>query len=152
MYIWHALKFDELSGKHMHAMLKLRQDVFVIEQACIYQDIDSYDQQSHHVFALSESNQELACYARVVWPGVKYKEPAIGRVVVAPKFRGSKLGSELIRKSLETSQLLFPGQANRISAQQHLNEFYQALGYQQVSDPYDEDGIPHIEMLHTPSV
>lgn len=147
MYIWHTLDFDEISGTLMHALLRLRQDVFVIEQTCIYPDIDDYDKKSRHVFALCESSSELACYARVVWPGVKYKEPAIGRVVVSPNFRRDRLGSELIRRCLDESDTLFSGQGNRISAQEHLYEFYHALGYERVSEPYDEDGIPHIEML-----
>lgn len=146
MQRWESLFFSELTGAQMHALLKLRQDVFVVEQNCIYSDIDAYDHNAMHVF-LSNERHEVVAYARLVDPGIKFAEPSIGRVVVAESERGSGLGYLLMQKALEQANYLYPMKANRISAQKHLKDFYSSFGYEQVSEEYDEDGIPHVEML-----
>jgi len=143
---WHVKSFDELTGQEMHGLLKLRQDVFVIEQDCIYPDIDSLDSRSSHVFCVCPQRGVVA-YARLVEPKLKYQEPSIGRVVVLEALRKYGVGRELMLRALAHADLMYPEQANRISAQAHLHDFYSSLGYEQVSDVYDEDGIPHIEML-----
>lgn len=130
-------------------MLKLRQDVFVIEQSCVYEDIDSKDKFSCHVFLWEQyaMSRDLLGYCRIVQPGVSYKEPSIGRVVMSSSHRKLGLGKELMSEALWQTLRLYPKQAVRISAQRYLERFYCSLGFQTVSNPYDEDGIPHIEML-----
>lgn len=147
---WDSKAFSQLNVLDLHQILMLRQDVFVIEQDCIYPDIDEKDLLSHHVFGKDPEGCVLA-YARLVPPGIKYAEPAVGRVVVAKKARSIGLGYQLMARALEEAGKLYPGQGNRISAQAHLKSFYNSFGYEQVSDEYDEDGIPHIEMLLSPS-
>lgn len=143
---WFSKPFTEMSAHEMHRILMLRQDVFVIEQNCIYPDIDPKDDDALHVFCRDQSGAILA-YARLVPPGLKFAEPAVGRVVVARHARATGLGVLLMERVLEDAQKLYPGMGNRISAQAHLKRFYSQFGYEQVSDEYDEDGIPHIEML-----
>lgn len=128
----------------------LRQDVFVIEQDCIYPDIDAKDEDSLHVFGVDQ-NGEVVAYARLVPPGLKYVEPAVGRVVVARQARSTGIGYQLMERVLDDACRLYPGQGNRISAQAHLKKFYGSFGFEQASDEYDEDGIPHIEMLLAPT-
>ena len=150
MITWASKRFDDLSVREMHRILMLRQEVFVIEQDCIYPDIDAKDEDSLHVFGVDQ-NGFVVAYARLVPPGLKYAEPAVGRVVVAQQARATGMGYELMERVLVEARKLYPGQGNRISAQAHLKRFYSAFGYAQVSDEYDEDGIPHIEMLLAPA-
>jgi ElaA protein len=136
----------------MYTMLKLRQDVFIVEQHCPYHDIDELDRIALHVLGwqtFGSEKEELVAYLRLVPPGKKYKEPSIGRVITRFTHRRKGLGLELMRVALDSSRQHFPGEGNRISAQAHLEGFYSGLGYQVVSEPYDEDGIPHLEMLLT---
>jgi ElaA protein len=163
---WKVCRFDEISSLEMFYILKLRQDVFVVEQNCAYHDIDDLDRACFHVFAYSDAaahsdqpsmqadfkganslDPEVLAYARLVPPNLKFREPAVGRVVVAQKARGAKLGYALMRQVLDFADDTYPGAANRISAQEHLKGFYGYFGYEVVSDVYDEDGIPHVEML-----
>ena len=146
---WASKRFDDLTVQELHRILMLRQEVFVIEQDCIYSDIDAKDEDSLHVFGIGPDGAVIA-YARLVPPGLKYAEPAVGRVVVARQARSSGMGYQLMEKVLEDARKLYPELGNRISAQAHLKKFYSTFGYEQVSDEYDEDGIPHIEMLLPP--
>lgn len=148
---WVSKPFDALSAREIHRILMLRQDVFVIEQECIYPDIDDKDDDSIHVFGVDQE-QRVVAYARLVPPGRKYAEPAVGRVVVAGQGRGVGLGYRLMECVLAEADKIYPGLGNRISAQAHLKAFYEAFGYTQVSEVYDEDGIPHIEMLRPPVI
>lgn len=147
---WRWLRFDQLSVHDLHALLRLRQDVFVVEQACLYPDIDGLDPQCLHGLGQSADGM-LAAYARVVPPGLKFDEPAIGRVIVAPAWRGRSLGGVLMREAIAATRHAYPGAAIRISAQAHLQGFYRSLGFETVSDPYDEDGIAHVDMLNHPT-
>ena len=147
---WVSKPFDALSAREMHRILMLRQDVFVIEQDCIYPDIDTKDDDSVHVFGIDQE-QRVVAYARLVPPGLKYDEPAVGRVVVEEQGRGIGLGYRLMEYVLAEADKMYPKLGNRISAQAHLKAFYESFGYAQVSDVYDEDGIPHIEMLRPPA-
>jgi len=141
----HRDTFDSLSTLELYEILKLRQDVFIIEQGCIYEDIDNLDQASEHL-VLKEQNR-VAAYARIVPADVKYKEYSIGRIVVNPAFRGRGLGKEIVLKSLE---LLKQRQISvvRIEAQAHLRKFYHDLGFKDDGEIYELDGILHIEMLN----
>ena len=150
MVIWQCTRFSDLTNEAMYAVFKLRQDVFVVEQNCPYHDIDELDRIAQHVLGWQTSanaKDELIAYLRLVPPGKKYKEPSIGRVITRFTHRRKGLGLELMRVALNSSRQHFPGEGNRISAQAHLEGFYSSLGYEVVSEPYDEDGIPHLEML-----
>ena len=126
---------------------QLRQQVFGLEQNCVYQDIDGCDEASHHLAAWSATQRMPLAYARLVSPGVKYAEPSIGRVVTTAVARGTGLGRELMRRAIAWSGELFPGQGVRISAQSRLEAFYGGMGFVNVGERYLEDGIPHTEML-----
>lgn len=142
---WHIKTFNDLTINELYAILKLRQDVFIIEQNCIYPDIDNIDEESIHIFASYDNI--IVAYCRIVYPGIKYNEPSIGRVIVDSTFRNKKIGTQLLEKAILTNEKLFPNMRNRISAQSHLQTFYQNLGFESISEIYLEDGIPHIEML-----
>jgi len=143
---WSWLQFSEISVDDMYDLLKLRQDVFALEQECLYPDIDGIDRKAWHVLGKGEEGN-LCAYSRVVWPGFRFDEPSIGRVVTAQQHRMAGCGRELMQFSIAQTKQTFPGAAIRISAQAQLEKFYLSLGFSVVSEPYDEDGIPHIEML-----
>ncbi len=142
---WRWQTFAQLNGAEVYAILALRQQVFVLEQQCLYADIDHKDQQCYHLCGWLDGS--LRGYLRVVPPGRAYAEVALGRILTAESVRGSGLGKQLISRALDEVSLLYPGQSVRISAQLYLQRFYAGFGFQTVSEPYDEDGIPHIEML-----
>jgi ElaA protein len=143
---WHLKSFEELDTKTLYYILKLRAEVFVVEQTCPYLDPDDKDFKSHHLYATGKAGEVLA-YARIVKPGVSYPTPAIGRVVTSPKIRKSGTGRILMQKCIQACSELFPGNPVTISAQCYLEKFYQSLGFETVSDPYPEDDIPHVKML-----
>ena len=121
---WQCLAFPGLSTKRLYEILKIRQEVFAVEQDCVYLDVDGKDMDALHVFATRDD--ELIAYCRILPPGLKYPEASIGRVLTTSAARGSGI---------------------RISAQLYLEEFYHSFGFASCSLPYPEDGIPHIEML-----
>ncbi len=138
---WHARTFGELTTAELYAIIVLRERVFVVEQACAYQDADGRDPRAHHLWA--ERDGELVAYLRVLPAGDKYAEVSIGRVITAVQARGTGIGRELMRRGLALAGPV----AVRISAQAHLQRFYGELGFRPVSEIYEEDGIPHVEML-----
>ena len=144
---WRWCRFDELGVRELDAIYRARQQVFSIEQACIYLDADGFDVHSFHLAAWGADRWLPLAYARVVHPGHKYAEPSIGRVITTSSARGSGLGRELVRRSVAHCGETFPGQAIRISAQTRLERFYGEFGFAAVGTPYMEDGIPHTEML-----
>lgn len=139
------LPFDRLSGREVHDVLQLRSRVFVVEQACAYLDADGADPACWQ--GLGRLGGALVATARIVPPGLKFAEPAIGRVVTAPEVRRTGAGRALMRSAIEQVKRLYPGQDIRIGAQRYLEVFYGSLGFEPVGAPYDEDGIPHVEML-----
>ncbi|WP_078085766.1 GNAT family N-acetyltransferase [Microbulbifer mangrovi] len=146
-YRWSS--FDQLTSTELYEILRARQEVFVVEQECAYQDTDGKDQHAWH-FACWDTDSEapaLLAYLRVVSPGKKYAEPSIGRVLTRSSVRGTGIGRELMRLGIEHTLQEYPKARIRISAQLYLKRFYEALGFEQCSETYDEDGIPHIEML-----
>ncbi|WP_444916663.1 GNAT family N-acetyltransferase [Microbulbifer sp. JMSA003] len=146
---WQWCSFKELTLSQLYEVLRVRQEVFTVEQDCPYQDADGKDQHSWHLICWEgdENNPQVMAYLRVVCPGLKYREPSIGRVLTAEASRGTGLGKELIRRAVMHTCEEYPNTGIRISAQQHLDRFYGEFGFEQVSEPYQEDGIPHIEML-----
>ena len=130
-------------------MLQARSAAFVVEQSCVFLDIDGADPVCWHL--VGYRGKELVASARLVPPGTKFAEPSIGRVVTTSAVRGTGLGRELMREALAQAEKLWPRQAIRIGAQRHLERFYASLGFVTASEPYDEDGILHIEMVRPAS-
>jgi len=146
---WQWSRLSDLAPTDLYAVMVVRQQVFVVEQACVFQDADGFDIGSWHLLGWAERLPErpLAAYLRVVDPGGKHPEPSIGRVVTAPAFRRTGLGRALMAEGIARTAIAWPGQAVRIAAQQRLEGFYASMGFRTVSMPYDEDDIPHVEML-----
>lgn len=142
---WHTKSFGSLSNSELYSMLRLRSEVFVVEQDCVYLDLDNYDQKAHHLIAL-DAESEVLCCARIVAPGIKYAGASIGRIVTSPSLRGSGKGKALVREAINACCTLYPDAEITISAQQHLEAFYAAFEFKTASPPYLEDGIPHIQM------
>ena len=142
---WHLKKFDELSVRELYSILRLRNEVFVIEQNCIYQDTDNIDQDAYHLMGWENNN--LVAYTRIIPPANENSEPAIGRVVTAPGERGKGMGRQLMEESIRHVYLLFGNRPIRIGAQVYLRKFYGELGFLPEGEPYLEDGIEHIHMI-----
>ena len=138
------LPFDRLSGREVHDLLQLRSRVFVVEQTCPFLEPDGLDPKCWH--ALGRDGELVVATARIVPPGLKYEEPAIGRVVTAPEVRRTGAGRALMSSAIAQVQRLYPGQSIRLGAQRYLEKFYGSFGFVPIGEPYDEDGIPHIEM------
>jgi ElaA protein len=148
MLTWRFAPFEKLTPREVHDLFQARVGVFVVEQKCVFQDVDGLDPRCWHLLGSSPSPLgELIAYCRIVPPGVKFAEPSIGRVLTTPAGRGTGAGRELMREAVARTNALWPGQAIRIGAQRYLERFYGDFGFVKSSDPYDEDGIVHIEML-----
>lgn len=147
---WHCVAFDELALTDLYDLMRLRQEVFVVEQDCVYLDADGYDQKARHLLGRDIEGELVACL-RLFAPGVKYPEyftdTVIGRVCTAASVRGTGIGQELMWRGIAEVERLWPGCGIRISAQAYLLSFYGKLGFEAVSESYDEDGIPHVEMV-----
>jgi len=145
MITWTCKPFDELSPHELYAILRLRNEVFVVEQNCVFQDADNKDQASHHL--MGRQQEKLVAYTRLVPPGTAYTEPGIGRVVTDITARGSGIGRLLVQQSIAECRKLFGNRTIRIGAQLYLEKFYRSLGFVPTGGMYPEDGIPHIQML-----
>jgi ElaA protein len=137
--------FSELTTDELYAVLQLRSEVFVVEQDCVYQDLDFKDQKSLHVLGYKED--KIIAYTRIFKPGDYFTEASIGRVVVKDSERKYGYGHDLMKASIEAVKNHFNTSEITISAQVYLTKFYNSHGFNKVSDEYLEDGIPHIEML-----
>jgi ElaA protein len=142
---WRFAHFDELTPREVHDMFRLRSAVFVVEQDCVFLDIDGVDPQCWHL--LGYKGEELVACSRFVPPGVKFAEPSIGRVITSGEIRRTGMGRVLMAEAMRRAKELWPGRGIRIGAQAHLERFYNEFGFVKASEPYDEDGIVHIEML-----
>lgn len=138
--------FNELTTQELYDILHLRSEVFVVEQDCVYQDIDLKDQKALHVLGLKDN--KLIAYTRFFEPGDYFTEASIGRVVVDKKYRNFKYGYDIMNASIEAINNFFQQNTIRISAQCYLEKFYNNLGFKAVGEEYLEDGIPHINMLY----
>ncbi|WP_374619602.1 GNAT family N-acetyltransferase [Pandoraea sp.] len=151
---WMCKSFDALGSTLLYRILAARNAVFVVEQQCPYQDIDGRDPHSLHLVAHASDATDpprIAAYLRLLPPGLAYEEASIGRVLTASSHRGTGLGRELLARAIAIADVHWPGAALRIGAQAHLEAFYGAFGFVKASEPYDEDGILHIEMLRPPA-
>lgn len=138
-------KFRRLSLSELYEILHLRSEVFVVEQNCVYQDIDGKDQKALHV--LGYKNGDLVAYARCFAPGEYFKEAAIGRILVKENYRGTGSGHEIVSAAIKTLEENHNTPSIRISAQEYLINFYKKHGFEVVGEGYLEDGIPHISMV-----
>ena len=138
-------KFSELSIEELYQILRLRSEVFVVEQNCVYQDLDNKDQISVHIF-IKEKNK-IEAYTRIFKPGDYYKNPSIGRVVVSKKKRGKELGKKIMISSIDYIKENIKSDKIELSAQKYLDKFYKDLGFYKIGEDYLEDGIPHQRMI-----
>lgn len=145
---WVSNELRELKANDLYQVFRLRQTVFILEQNCLYPDIDAQDEKAIHLLGWSDEDKLLA-YLRILAPGAYYAEPAIGRVVVAQTARGSGIGRELLDEGIRLTHQQYPKTNIRISAQSHLTSLYKDAGFESVGEPYLEDDIPHQEMLLT---
>ena len=144
---WQVATFDELDNHQLYALLRLRQEVFVVEQDCIFHDLDGLDQEAVHMLCWQGS--KLLAYQRCLKPGLDFAESALGRIVVSPAGRGLQLGRELVRRGIDHNMQQWPDSAIRIGAQAHLEAFYQSFGFVPLGDEYIEDGIAHVHMIRS---
>lgn len=144
---WKTKTFDELSTQELYQILRLRSEVFVVEQNCVYQDIDNKDQKALHLFGILEG--KIIAYSRLFKPGDYFEFSSIGRVVVAEKHRDKNFGHVLIDQSILEIKNRFKVENITISAQLYLKKFYESHGFKATSEMYLEDDIPHIEMKIT---
>lgn len=142
---WKIKPFNELSLQELYSVLKLRSIVFVVEQNCVYQDIDGKDQKALHL--IGEYNNEIVAYARLFKSGDYFENASIGRVVIHPDARDKKFGHEMMRQAIAGLQTNFKETKITISAQLYLQKFYESHGFVVQGETYLEDDIPHVEML-----
>ncbi|UVW28848.1 GNAT family N-acetyltransferase [Massilia sp. H6] len=149
MIDWQFSSFNDLGPADLYALLAQRQQVFILEQTCLYPDIDGLDPAAHHLLGWRTigGERQLVAYLRVLGPGAKYDEMSLGRVLTTQAARGSGAGRALLARGIDCAEALYPGHRIRIGAQRYLEKFYQSFGFATVSAPYDEDGIEHIDML-----
>jgi len=145
MITWQCKYFTDLTNFELYKILQLRNEVFVVEQNCAYQDCDDKDLKAYHLMAWQDEN--LIAYTRLLAKGISYDDAAsIGRVLTSPSFRKKNIGKELMQKSIAEIYRLFGQTAIKVSAQFYLKKFYESFGFVQQSDIYHEDGIEHIRM------
>ena len=137
--------FDQLTTTELYEILRLRSEVFVVEQDCVYQDLDDKDEKATHLFY--SKNKKVVAYTRLFKPGDYFDKASIGRVVVQKVYRKDGLGHELMKESINAIKELFNTTSVTISAQLYLKKFYEVHGFIQDGDQYLEDGIPHIKMI-----
>jgi ElaA protein len=149
MLTWKWKTFAELTLDELYRMLVLRQQVFVVEQRCVYQDADGYDRGAYHLLGAEDHPEAplLAAYLRVLPPRLKYPQVSFGRVVIAPEARRHGHGRALVQKGLDFIEARYPRVPIRIGAQDYLRGFYEDFGFRVMGDVYDEDGIPHVDMV-----
>jgi ElaA protein len=149
MLRWLFSPFDELTPREVHDLYQARAAVFVLEQKCAFQDVDGADPSCWHLLGRA-GDGAIHAYSRLVPPGLKFPEPSIGRVLTTEPARRTGAGRELMAESIRRAHALWPGQPIRIGAQRYLEKFYGGFGFATISEPYDEDGIMHVEMLRPP--
>ena len=146
---WSDLAFDALSVDELYELMKLRVDIFVVEQNCPYPELDGKDRhpKTRHLLGWNPLG-EIVAYSRILAPGVSYPEVSIGRVVVAKQARGAGVAHQLMSESIKLAKKYWPEEDIQLGGQEYLKSFYQKLGFEPVSEMYLEDGIPHLDMLY----
>ena len=143
---WSLKRFEELSNQELYHIIRLRNAIFIVEQNCVFEDLDGKDlSQCYHLFY--SIDEKVIAYARIFEPDVFYPQVCISRVCTSPNYRGNGIGRELMQAALEQTSTLFPETSIRIEAQLYLQNFYESLGFKTIGDVYLEDGIKHIPML-----
>lgn len=137
--------FGDLSAQELYEILQLRSAIFVVEQQCVYQDIDGKDIGALHI--LGREGNSLLAYTRILAPGAYFREASIGRVAVRKSARGGGLGKEIMEASIQVAEQRFGTEGVSLSAQSYLRKFYRELGFKETGEEYQEDGIPHIRMV-----
>ncbi len=137
--------YQELTRDELYALLQLRAEVFVVEQDCVYQDVDGKDDKALHVLGFSAN--ALLAYTRVFPPGAYFEQASIGRVVVQEKERAKKYGYDLMKRSIQAVEERYETTTIKLSAQTYLKKFYNTLGFKETGEEYLEDGIPHLAMI-----
>ncbi|MBS0846836.1 GNAT family N-acetyltransferase [Citrobacter sp. JGM124] len=150
MINWHNLHHSELTVTQLYAVLQLRCAVFVVEQNCVYQDVDGEDLQGNNRHILGFHGGELVAYARILHSDNQLEPVVIGRVIVSSQLRGKQVGEQLMQFTLQACQRQWPDKSIYLGAQAHLQCFYQRFGFSAVTPEYDEDGILHIGMAREP--
>jgi ElaA protein len=145
---WILKPFVDLTSRELYAILQLRNEVFIVEQNCPYQDCDNKDLNAIHLMGIQEGR--LLAYSRLLAPGISYSESSIGRVVTSPSVRKTGIGKKLMTESIVQIRNIFKTDSIRIGAQLYLKKFYESFGFTQDGDTYLEDNIPHIHMLRKP--
>ena len=148
MISWILKPFAELTPYELYNILQLRNEVFIVEQNCPYQDMDNKDLKSWHLMGIKEN--KLMAYSRLLAPGISYSESSIGRIVSSPSVRKTGMGKKLVEESIKQIKNLFKTDTIRIGAQLYLKTFYESYGFVQDGEIYLEDNIPHIIMLKNP--
>lgn len=143
---WKTKKYNELTVEELYNILTVRNEVFVVEQNCPYQDCDGKDKHAYHLFL--DDNGDVIAYTRILEKGVSYDEVSIGRFLVQEKYRGKGLAKEMLLKAISFIEESLNEKAIRLSGQVYIKEFYKCFGFKEVSDTYLEDDIPHVEMLY----
>ena len=149
MINWEIKKFNELTVEELYSILQLRSEVFIVEQNCVYQDLDGKDRDAWHL--MGKEDEKLIAYTRLFPAGIAYDEPSIGRVVTSPLKRKNGLGRELMKWSIGQCEKLFGKIPITIGAQLYLKKFYESLGFIVSGEEYIEDGIPHVTMTRKAS-
>jgi ElaA protein len=142
---WILKPFNRLTAEELYQVLRLRNEVFVVEQNCVYQDADNNDQKAFHLLGMQ--GKKLWAYARLFAPGDYYAEAAIGRIVTAPEVRGRGVGKALVGEAIEIARRMYGEVPIAMGAQCYLEKFYNSFGFQKAGDTYLEDGIPHVKMI-----
>lgn len=136
--------FEELSNHELYGILKLRSEIFVVEQDCVYNDLDDFDQEAFHLFV--KENDQITGYVRLLKPGTRFPNASIGRVVTKMEYRNRGISTQLMKEAIHFLQTEWEAKTIQISAQSYLRKFYENLGFKVVTEEYLEDGIPHFGM------
>jgi ElaA protein len=153
MIDWQWSTYAALSKPDLYAIIQQRQQVFILEQRCLYLDLDGLDLNAWHLLGWQgpRNERELVAYLRCLPPGVRYPEPSLGRILTTQAVRGTGIGRDIVARGIAHARYSFPGQTLRIAAQLHLQTFYAQFGFVPISEAYDEDGIPHLDMQLIPT-
>lgn len=144
---WYHKHFKELNTTELYQILQLRNEVFIVEQHCPFQDLDDKDLKCYHLIGFDTESKKVMAYTRIVPAGISFEEASIGRVITSPLARKGGIGKQLMNKSIELLEELYGSVSIKIGAQLYLKKFYESFGFQQVEEVYLEDGIEHILMI-----